>query len=419
MRSQHSEFMRALENNSQLLARAETIAIADTQHGEAHECGAGLLHELEQFISRFVMLPDGALVPLAVWILATHCFESFDVFPYLAITSPVPRCGKSTLLDLVGMFSRNAIPASNISEAALFRTISEERPVLLLDEAEWLREKSDRAQIIRNLLNAGHRSNALTIRCEKDGKRNTFRVFCPKAIAAIGELSDTLADRSISIPMQRRAETERSGRFRFARVKREADPLRERIGRHMDVSKAVIAAAYESLPDLTFLDERAADNWSPLFAVLSIADPTRVDELKRCAETLSSGRADSADDSLPLRLLADFSAVADSKTERVVRTDDLLSGAREQAENPWAEEVKLTPHKAAKWLRGFGIRPARTETYRGYERMAILAAATRYLPQQASGATGSVSHNSRKHLRMTDVDASDGYSTKNEADAAK
>jgi hypothetical protein len=79
----------------------------------------------------------------------------------------------------------------------------------------------------------------------------------------------------------------------------------------------------------------------------------------------------------------------------------------------------LTPHKAAKWLRGFGIRPARTETYRGYERKAILAAANRYVPQQPSGATGSVSHNSRKHLRMTDADASDGYSTKNEADAAK
>jgi hypothetical protein len=419
MRSQHSEFMRALENSPRLLAQAETIATADAQGGEAHEYGPALLHELEQFISRFVMLPDGALAPLAVWVLATHCFESFDVFPYLAITSPVPRCGKSTLLDLVGMFSRNAIPASNISEAALFRTISEERPVLLLDEAEWLREKSERAQIIRNLLNAGHRSNALTIRCEKDGKRNSFRVFCPKAIASIGELSDTLADRSISIPMQRRAETERSGRFRFAKVKREADPLRERISGYMDASKLVIAAAYESLPDLTFLDERAADNWSPLFAVLSVSDPTRVDELKRCAETLSSGRTDSADDSLPLRLLADFSAVADSRTETVIRTDDLLSGAREQAENPWAEEVKLTPHKTAKWLRGFGIRPARTESYRGYERNAILAAAKRYLPQEASKASGSVSHNSRKHLGMTDADASDGCSGKNDADAAE
>jgi hypothetical protein len=216
--------------------------------------------------------------------------------------------------------------------------------------------------------------------------------------------------------MQRRAETERSGRFRFAKVKREADPLRERISRHMDMSKPVIGAAYESLPDLIFLDERAADNWSPLFAVLSVPDPTRVDELKRCAEILSSGRADSADDSLPLRLLADFSAVADSRAERVVRTDDLLSGAREQPENPWTEEVKLTPHKAAKWLRGFGIRPARTETYRGYEHKAILDAANRYLPQQASG---SVSHNSWKNLRMTEVDASDGYGARNDAAATE
>jgi hypothetical protein len=187
----------------------------------------------------------------------------------------------------------------------------------------------------------------------------------------------------------------------------------------MDVSKAAIAAAYESLPDLTFLDERAADNWSPLFAVLSVVDPVRVDELKRCAETVSSGRADSADDSLPLRLLADFFVVAKSKTENVVRADDLISGAREQPENPWSEDIKLTPRKVAHWLRGFGIRPVRTESYRGYERKDILAAADRYLPHQASEASGSVSRNSRKHLAMTDADASDGCTAKGDTDGAE
>jgi len=384
----------------------------------AAEDSAAILREVEIFVARFVALPLGALLPLALWMFATHCFESFDVFPYIAITSPVPRCGKSTLLDLIGMLSRNAIPASNISEAALFRTISEERPVLLLDEAEWLKEKSERAQIVRNLLNAGHRSNALAIRCEKDGKRNTFRVFCPKAIAAIGELSNTLADRSVAIAMQRRAANERSGRFRFARVKRDADPLHQKISQCVNTSKAAITAAYESLPDLTFLDERAADNWSPLFAVLGVVDPRRVDELKGCGEMLSSARADSVDDSLPLRLLADLFVVAKSRNEKIIRTDELLDGAREEPENPWTREVELTARKAAKWLREFGIRPVRTKSYRGYERQAILDVANKYLRHQPSAASGSVSRNSHKDLGMTDADAPDGNSARGDINGA-
>ena len=370
---------------------------------------AGVLSELESFIERFISLPDGARLPLALWVMATHCFETFGVFPYLAITSPVPRCGKSTLLDLIGMLSRNVISASNISEAALFRTISDKRPVLVLDEAEWLREKSERAQIIRNILNAGHRSNAFVIRSSKDGKCDTFSVFCPKAIAAIGELSDTLADRSIAIAMQRRIRTERSARFRFEKVQREAKPLQDRIALCMGSSASAIANAYESLGDLTFLDDRAADNWSPLFAVLGVIDPTRTGELTRSAETLSLGRTDSGEDSLPLRLLADFATIAESSTETVIRTDDLITGAKERPENPWAEEIKLTPHKAAKWLRGFGIRPVRMEAYRGYDRKAILDAASRYLQYKASEASGSVMSKSYQELGMTHADAPDTY----------
>jgi putative DNA primase/helicase len=368
-----------------------------------------VLSELEAFIERYVTLPDGACLPLAAWVMATHCFECFGVFPYLAITSPVPRCGKSTLLDLIGMLAHNVISASNISEAALFRTISEKRPVLVLDEAEWLRERSERAQIIRNILNAGHRANAFVIRSTKEGKCDTFSVFCPKAIAAIGELSDTLADRSIAIPMQRRAGNERSSRFRFENVQREAKPLQDRIALCMTSSASAIARTYESLGDLAFLDDRAADNWSPLFAVLKVIDPTRTGELKRSAEILSLGRNDSGEDSLPLRLLADFAVIAESSAEKVIRTDDLITGAKERPENPWAEDIKLTPHKAGKWLRGFGIRPVRTETYRGYDRKAILEAASRYLLYKASEASGSVMPKSHQDLRMTHADASDAY----------
>jgi len=60
--------------------------------------GAALLKEIEQFICSYIVLPEGSSLALSAWIFVTHCFDSFDVFPYLAITSPVPACGKATCL---------------------------------------------------------------------------------------------------------------------------------------------------------------------------------------------------------------------------------------------------------------------------------------------------------------------------------
>jgi len=85
-----------------------------------------------------------------------------------------------------------------------------------------------------------------------------------------------------------------------------------------------------------------------------------------------------------------------------------------------AESTKqnLTPRKAAKWLRGFGIMPTRRESYRGYNRTAILDAAGRYNTQDASEASGSVIPNYRNDLKMTDADASDGYSVQGNPESA-
>jgi hypothetical protein len=373
--------------------------------------GAALLTEVEQFICSYIVLPKAARLPFSAWIFATHCFDLFDVFPYMAVTSPVPACGKSKLLELAGMLSANALPASNISEAALFRTISDERPTLFLDEAEWLREKSERAQIIRNILNAGHRANSVVIRCEKSGERNTFNVFCPKAIACIGSLTDTLESRSIHIAMQKRATNEKIRRFRYANIRKEAEPLRERIAAFVTASRKAIGGAYASLPDLPFLDDRAADNWSPLFAVVNLIDPLRGRDLKQDAMTLCASRADMVDDCLPLRLLSDFATVARTRQEDVIATSILIMGAMQIEEAPWGREVDLTPRKVAKWLRGFSIWPTRKESYRGYERGTILAAARRYNAEEGSEASGSVIPNSFNDLEMTNADASDGCST--------
>ena len=46
-----------------------------------------------------------------------------------------------------------------------------------------------------------------------------FATFCPKAIAGIGKLPDTIADRAIPITMKRRAPGETVERFRHKAAK--------------------------------------------------------------------------------------------------------------------------------------------------------------------------------------------------------
>lgn len=56
-----------------------------------------------------------------------------------------------------------------------------------------------------------------------------FETFCPKAIAGIGQLPDTVADRSIPIRLKRKGPNEAVERFRRRNVLGQANEIRERI----------------------------------------------------------------------------------------------------------------------------------------------------------------------------------------------
>src|SRR5439155_15749751 len=79
---------------------------------------------------------------------------AFDLSPYLAIVSPVMRCGKSTLLRWLLQVVRRPLRTMNISSASLFRTIEDHRPTLLVDEVD--RYLNDRSSEVIGMLNAGH-----------------------------------------------------------------------------------------------------------------------------------------------------------------------------------------------------------------------------------------------------------------------
>src|SRR5688572_12427374 len=179
--------------------------------------GALLLNDLRDLLIRYVVLPELAAETLALWVVHTYAFTLRQVTTYIGVVSPEKRCGKTTLLELLARLANRARPATNISPPALFRVIQETRPTLIIDEADTFLHGRDE---MAGILNAGYRrSNSYVVRVaegKKSGSTNfvEYSCWCPKVMAAIGRLPDTLADRCIVITMQRKMAGENCERMR-------------------------------------------------------------------------------------------------------------------------------------------------------------------------------------------------------------
>ena len=346
----------------------------------------------EEFVRRFCILPDAAYLPLALWAIATHIPNAFGAFPYIALLSPAKGCGKTRVLEILELLCANPQRITSASPASIFRMMKDS-PTLLLDEVEALRNSkpSESAQAILSILNAGHRKGATVPRCvPPDWSVEHFPAYGPKAFAAIGRLPDTLADRCICIPMQRKTASQFVERFLFARTPAEAQPIRDSIAALAESSIDAVRETYAGMGDLGFLADREADLWMPIFAVCAVALPERVEELRKCALALCGAKAaDDLDDSLALTLLEDVRKVWMLGHQNMT-TASLIDALVKLPEGDWAEpEHKLSPKRLAGMLRPFGIEPRQVRvgsgTGKGYLLADFEAAYSRYLPLSGPG----------------------------------
>src|SRR5262249_18774318 len=134
---------------------------------------------MTEFVRRFVALPLPTAQAISLWTAHTYLMDAWMVSPILLISSPVKRCGKTTLLQLVAALVRRGIPTSNITTAALFRCIDAFHPTLLMDEAENF--IGDREALI-GIINAGHsRHTASVLRTVGDDHdARNFSTWCAK-----------------------------------------------------------------------------------------------------------------------------------------------------------------------------------------------------------------------------------------------
>ncbi len=299
---------------------------------------------------------------------------------FLAITSAEMRSGKTRLLEVLELLVRRPWRAISPSEAVLFRKVSAQEPTLLLDETDAIfSPKAKENEGLRALLNAGNRRGATVDRCVPGGRGEirleTFSVFCPRALAGIGKLPATVADRSLPIRLKRRLRSELVERFRLRDVEKEAEALRRQIEAWAAVSvEALRRADRPQVPDA--LDDRQADGAEPLLAIADLAGEKWPERARRALVEVCTGAGVGAgDESLSVLLLRDVLTIFKARDVDRLHSAELCEALKGLEESPWAEwgkGVGLKPSALARLLRPFEIRPRQAwadgVNRNGYER---------------------------------------------------
>lgn len=364
--------------------QGQALALEDPEPWPEDVDGAELLSDLRDTFSRFLALPVGASTALALWTVYAHAHDASPISPVLALTSPEKRCGKTTALELLSALVPRPLPASNLTAAVVFRTVEAWRPTLLVDEADTFLSRGDE---LRGVLNSGHRrSLAYVPRCVGDEfEVRWFGTWAPKAIALIGELPDTLADRSVEVRMRRRAPDEEVERLRLDRLE-ELEPLRRQAWTWARAHETALAAAEPTLPD--GLHDRERDNWRPLCAIADVAGGPWPDRARKAARALQEGERD--DRSLGTRLLSDVHAILEEHDSDRIRSKALVRELCDLEEAPWAEYKGrgLSTVSLANFLRSFDVSSKQIRfpsgSYKGYEASDFEDAFRRYLTPSPS-----------------------------------
>jgi hypothetical protein len=355
---------------------------------------ADYLDAVAALLRRFVVFRNiHQSTAIALHVAHTYAIEAADVTPYLIVTSVVMRSGKTRRLEVLAMLVRNAAFVSHISEAALYRMIPVQRLTLLFDEIDAVfgkRMAAERNEGLRAVINAGHRRGAYVHRCVGEGRKirvEKFDVFCPKVLAGIGQVPDTIGDRGMNIRLPRRGPTETVARFRPRHVEPEAADLRAALSEWADTSLDYLSGAEPALPRQ--LDDRQQDGWEPLLAIADLAGGDWPERARVAAVNLAED--DIGDEPLSILLLEHVRGAFNGHAH--MTTEGLLRALTDRDDGPWAEwwgreiaddRIKDPAARVSRLLKPFEIRPKKYRdgalTQRGYLLDDLEPVWSRYLP---------------------------------------
>lgn len=345
-----------------------------------------VISDIETYLLDYSAFPSSSWAfVLSLWTIGTWTYQTFDAFPYLVITSATKRSGKTRLAELLSPLCRNPFNFAAMTAAVLFRTLEsagEKGATIFFDEAEKL--SSEAASDMRSVLNVGYRRGQSIPRVVQ-GEVVQFPAYGPKVFILIGDVFDTLRDRSIVVEMVRGI-PRRTYRWSEAQARAQV------IAAYPAMQQPFANGWVEPYDCTGFLEGREAEIWSPLFTICREWCPERMPELTRAAVDLAADKTapkrryselaqaeeETEETSYAERALRDLAHVMGN--ERARSTDDVIERLKGIDSAPWRKYrgEGLTPVLLSHLLSRFAVAPRlvkiRGKVSRGYQSREIVSA---------------------------------------------
>ena len=373
--------------------------------------GAALLSDAVALVRRHVWIDDPSADALALWTVMTWIHGRLEISTFANLTSATKRCGKSLLLEVLAELVYRPMPLSGqVTAAALFRIVEAHAPTLMLDEADtYMRED----ETLRGVVNGSQRRALAYIpRCVGDDNEvRNFATFCPKLIAGIGGLPETVQDRSLVVRLERKPPTVRLDPWR-ERDREAVEAMRRQIVRWTGDHAGRIVATLSAVTFPTALHDRARDAWESLLAIANAAGGEWAGRDGRAWKACEHFAAASEGDEGGARemLLADLYAIFEADgMPTVLSSATIVERLVRMEARPWSKWKRgkaITPTALARLLKPFEIAPRQDRkagngtNLRGYQRADLESVWNAYFPHLGGIQTATtLQPRKTKHIR--------------------
>jgi hypothetical protein len=318
--------------------------------------GSAVLDAVDEFLARFIAYPsEHARHAHTLWLAHTWRMDEWESTPRLAFMSPEKGSGKTRALEVSQHLVPGGVRVSQATTAYILSKVSTEPPpTLFYDEIDTVygpRAKGN--EELRAVLNAGHRRGATAGRGSWVGGVLTsqdYPAYCAVALAGLGRLPPTIADRTVVIAMKKRKQNERVQPWRERVNASEAKALGELL-------KAWMARATVAWPKSMPVEDRAADVWEALVMVADAAGGHWPATVRTATIVLTSSNPQA---SMGVTLLRDVQTVFGSNDK--MRSEQVVAQLLALPDSSWQHfhHNSATAFNAldlSRLLKDYGIQP--------------------------------------------------------------
>lgn len=323
-------------------------------HGRSPKVnGVTLYQQVAGVINDHVSLQPEMLPILTMYIYLTHLASHLEYVPLLGIFSPEPRCGKTTLMEILFALVFSPKKTDNITAAALCK-LTEKGHTILIDEFDTFCDKSKE---FIGIINSGVRQNGTYTRYGRNGQAVESSTFGAKIYAMIGTPPQTILDRSIGILQQRKLATEFK---KSIQATGSLEYLRHDIGLWCKANLKDILSSSEKVSKIQAANDRQADNYHILVRIAAYISPDVEAAVRASSSLLISALQEQENAYSGQKLLQDIKVIFEETGADRMATKELIQRLCRLPDSVWGSYKSnrhIEAHQLAQILKLFKIAP--------------------------------------------------------------